>query len=207
MFYLVGLGNPGEEYKLSRHNAGRIVLADFLKSAGINLEFSKKLNALTGERYLDKEKIQIIFPETFMNKSGLSLRPLVGKIVKKKVYPVGKRSLPYGAENLILVHDDVDLPIGKIKICFGKGSGGHKGVESVIRNIKTKNFIRIRIGVSPTTSSGKIKKPNSENIVDFIITGFKESEREILKKLSKKISLAVGTIISEGLEKAMNMYN
>lgn len=207
MFYLVGLGNPGDEYKISRHNAGRIVLADFLRSAETVLEFNKKLNALVGKVVLGKEKIQVIFPETFMNKSGLSLKPLADKIAKKKVCPAGKRSVSYGAEKLIVVHDDVDLPIGRIKICLGKGFGGHKGVESIIKNIKTKNFIRIRVGVSPTTPSGKLKKPDSSKVVDFIIADFKPLELEILQNISKKISLAVKTAVLEGLEKAMNLYN
>lgn len=193
MFYLVGLGNPGDEYKISRHNAGRIVLADFLKSTETELEFNKKLNALVGEVVLGKEKIQVIFPETFMNKSGLSLKPIITSLKK--------------AEKLIIVHDDVDLPIGRIKICFGKGFGGHKGVESIIKNIKTKNFIRIRVGVSPATPSGKLKKPDSSKVVDFIIADFKPLELEILKNISKKISLAVKIAALEGLEKAMNLYN
>lgn len=194
MHYIVGLGNPGEEYRVSRHNTGRIVLAEFIKSQKIGeLEFNKKLNALTAERKIKKEKVMLIFPETFMNKSGNSVKLL---IKSKKA-----------AENLIVVHDDLDIPLGKIKISFGKNSGGHRGVESIMRAIKTKDFTRIRIGISPATPKGKIKKPEEKKVIDYILENFKPKELEILKKNSKKIVPALETIITEGLNKAMSIYN
>jgi len=174
MYYIVGLGNPGEEYKLSRHSTGRLALADFVKNG-------------------EKKKVKVIFPETFMNDSGKALRPI---IKSKKM-----------AEHLIVVHDDLDLGLGKFKISFGSGSAGHKGVESVIKNIKTKDFIRIRVGISPLTPSGKIKKPEGKKVVEHILNNFKPKELEILKKTSKKITLALESIIKEGLSKAMSLYN
>ena len=195
MYYIVGLGNPGEEYKMSRHNAGRIAISVFIKKQKIaEPEMNKKLKALTSAGEIaPKQKFQIIFPETFMNKSGLSLKPIITS--KKK------------AENLIVVHDDVDLPLGKFKISFGKGSAGHKGVESIIRTIKTKDFIRIRVGISPATPKGKIKKPNGGKMLDFIIGDFKPKELEAIKKTSSKIVLILGAIIANGREKAMSVFN
>lgn len=194
MHYIVGLGNPGEEYKLSRHNTGRIVLAEFIKTQKIDeSEFNKKLNALVAEGKIKKENFQIIMPETFMNKSGNSVKPLV----KSKK----------GAENLIVVHDDLDIPLGKFKISFGKNSGGHKGVESIMRAVKTKDFIRIRVGISPSTPSGKIKKPEDKKVIEHILGNFKSREIDILKKTSKKISLALESIILEGLNRAMSAHN
>ncbi len=194
MYYIVGLGNPGEEYKLSRHNAGRIVIGGFIKKEKIDEpEFNKKLKALVSEGKIAKEKFQIIFPETFMNKSGLSVKPLITS--KKK------------AENLIVVHDDVDLAIGKFKISAGKGSGGHKGVESIMKNIKTKDFIRIRVGVSPATPAGKLKKPNGDKMLDFIIGNFKPKELDALKKATKKIASAMETILTNGIGRAMSEFN
>ena len=222
MYYIVGLGNPGEEYKLSRHNTGRIVLGRFMKNRGIGeLEYEKKLKALTGGEKIalaergKYKKFQIIFPETFMNKSGLSLKPITGKIVKKKkACHAGRQSLSLAAENLIVVHDDIDLALGKFKISVGKGSGGHKGVESIIKNLKTKNFIRIRVGVSPSSSHrtvqapfGKPKKPQKEKILNFIIGNFKPKEMQVLKKTAKKIASALEMILEEGVGKAMNVYN
>lgn len=217
MYYIVGLGNPGGEYELSRHNTGRIIVGEFMKSAAKKGEVSelkadKKLKALVAAGEISftargkKEKFQIILPETFMNKSGLSLKPIVGKIVKKKkVRPADKRGASHWAEKLIVIHDDVDLPLGKYKVSFGKGSAGHKGVESIIRNIKTKEFIRIRVGVSPATPKGKIKKAKGEKMLDFIIGNFKPNETQILKKTSKKITSLMEAILEYGLDKAMSL--
>lgn len=192
MFYIVGLGNPGKEYELTRHNTGRIALGDFARE--IDMEFEKKLNALAGEIKIGKEKTMIIFPETFMNKSGISLKPIITS--KKK------------AKNLIVVHDDIDLPLGRMKISFAKDSAGHKGVESIIRTIKTKDFIRIRVGISPRAGArGKIRKPEAKKVIDFIVGKFKPQELQIVKKISKKITPAIEVIVKDGLNKAMSLYN
>jgi len=173
MYYIVGLGNPGKEYELTRHNTGRIVLENLFKNP--------------------PKGAKVIFPDTFMNDSGKALKPL---IKTKKA-----------AHNLIVVHDDLDLPLGKFKIAFNRDSAGHKGVESIIKNIKTKEFIRIRVGISYKTPSGKIKKPPSQKVIDHLIGKFKPKELMIIKKLSKKISAAIETIIKDGLSKAMSLYN
>ncbi len=171
MHYVVGLGNPGEEYELTRHNTGRIILADF--DGGKN--------------------IKVIFPDNFMNNSGKILKPIITS--KNK------------AHNLIVVHDDLDLPLGKFKIVFNRDSAGHKGVESIIKNIKTKEFVRIRVGISPVTPSGKIKKPDAKKVINHIIGKFKPIELKTIKKLSKKITSAIEMIIDEGVQKAMSIYN
>lgn len=196
MYYIIGLGNPGKEYEWSRHNTGRIVLGELAKPE--EMEKNKKLNALAEEINLPagrgREKAMIIFPETFMNKSGNSVKPLITS--KKR------------AESLVVVHDDLDLPLGRFKISFGSGSGGHKGVESIMRAIKTKDFVRIRVGISPVTPGGKIKKPESKKMGDFILGNFSPKEQAIIKKESKKIiPMVIGTIITEGREKAMNLFN
>lgn len=195
MHYVLGLGNPGEEYKNTRHNIGRIVLDLFVKKKGVSeWTTDKKLKALVSEGKVDKEKILLIEPETFMNKSGLSVQSLITN--KKK------------AEHLIVIHDDLDLPLGKFKISYNKSSGGHRGVESIIKAIKTQEFVRLRVGISPSTASGKLKKPQGEREVgDFIIGEFKKSELETLKKVSKKSSEALEMIIIHGKEKAMGEFN
>lgn len=195
MKYITALGNPGEEYKNTRHNVGRIALEAFVKKNGFSEWISnKKLKALSSEGKIGKEKVQLIEPETFMNKSGISLQSIITS--KKK------------AEELVVIHDDLDLPIGKFKISFNKSSGGHRGVESIIKAIKTEAFTRVRIGISPSTPSGKLKKPKGEkDVADFILGEFKKSEMETLKKISKKISDALEIIILEGREKAMGEFN
>lgn len=194
-YFIVGLGNPGEEYENSRHNVGRIVLEEFRKKNNFpEWEFDKKKNALISVGNIGKEEVMLILPETFMNKSGLSLKSLVTSVKK--------------AHNLVVVYDDLDLPLGKSKMSFNRGSGGHKGLESIFRTIKTKEFARIRVGVSPATPSGKIKKPaGDKKVVDFILGEFKKPEMETLKKISKKASDAILDFVEFGLGKAMGEYN
>jgi len=194
MRYIVGLGNPGEEYEMTRHNAGRMAVLEFVKKEGIDQpEFDKKLKALVAKGKIGGEKIQIILPETFMNKSGESLKPLA--LSAKK------------AENLIVVHDDIDLPLGKVKISFGKNSGGHKGVESVIKAVKTINFTRVRIGISSTNAKGIVKKPSGDKFLDYIVGKFKPVEMAEMKKSAKKTAEALSVIVSDGAEKAMGEFN
>lgn len=199
MIYLVGLGNPGEEYRGTRHNIGRIFLEELASHKKLtDFEFDKKKNALVNRFELGKEKVVLILPETFMNRSGLSLV----KFIKPKV---GKNK---ELKNLVVVYDDLDLKIGDLKISYNKGSGGHKGLESIIKSLKTKEFIRVRIGVSPTTLAGKIKKPIGEKaVLDFILGKFKPSEQEILKKVFKQGYQIIDSILTEGYEKAMNRFN
>jgi len=137
------------------------------------------------QKKLEDKKIKFITPDTFMNNSGKIVAPL---IKSKKA-----------AETLVVVHDDLDIPLGKLKISFNKNSGGHRGVESIIRAIKTENFIRIRIGISGETASGKIKKPQGEEkVIDTILGDFKKTEILDLKKIIKKASLALGMVIKDG---------
>ena len=179
MKLVVGLGNPGEEYENTRHNTGRIVV-------GL---IEKKIN----ESKL-KNKIKFFTPDNFMNNSG----PAVAKAM------AGKKALG----DLIVIYDDIDLPLGKIKISFNRSSGGHNGLNSVIKALKSQEFLRIRIGISPETPSGKLRKPKGEKaVINFILGEFKKSEIEALKKLSKKVAEAVETIFTEGKEKAMSLYN
>jgi len=192
MYTVVGLGNPGEEYEQTRHNTGRIALARFLDAISADEpKLNKKYLALSTEGKLKKEKILVLFPETYMNKSGGSIKNLITS--KKK------------AEQLIVVHDDLDLGLGKIKITFNRGSGGHRGVESIIRAIKTEGFIRVRVGISASTPSGKVKKP--KDVDTFIIGKFSPKELEVMKKVSKKVSEALLTIVSDGRERAMSEFN
>jgi PTH1 family peptidyl-tRNA hydrolase len=193
---IVGLGNPGEEYEMSRHNAGRIMLERFRKKSDLpSWEKSSNAKALYSSIKIGRHFIELILPETFMNKSGFS----VSYAQKKhKIKP----------ENIVVVYDDIDLPFGSVKVAFGRGSGGHRGLESIIRSIKTKDFVRIRIGVAPTTPSGKMKKPKGEKkILDFLMGDFGKKEKEIIPKISKTINEILETIVKEGRVTAMNTFN
>lgn len=138
--------------------------------------------------------VKVFIPDTFMNKSGLA----VAKAVKSKK----------AAEKLIVIYDDLDLPIGSMKISYNRSSGGHRGLESIIRALKTEAFIRIRIGISPKTISGKTKKPVGDKVVEkHILTEFKKPEMEALKKVFKSVVTAVETIKDRGLAPAMTEFN
>jgi len=195
MYTIVGLGNPGEEYESTRHNTGRYVLLHFLKTFDFpDMVFNKKYQSLASEGKVKKEKVLVLFPETFMNKSGASISSLITS--KKK------------AESLVVVHDDLDLPIGKIKISFNRGTGGHRGVLSIVKTLKTEGFVRIRVGISPASPSGKIKKPKGDRDVEKHILGkWKPPEIEALKKVSKKITGALEVLVTESKEKAMSEFN
>jgi peptidyl-tRNA hydrolase, PTH1 family len=192
-YTIVGLGNPGEEYIGTRHNVGRMVLDSFVKVYKLkDWQENKKLKALLTEGKIGKSTALLLKPETFMNKSGDSVKSIITS--KKK------------AETLVVIHDDLDLPLGKIKISFNKSSGGHKGVESIMRAIKTESFIRLRLGISGETASGKIKKPQGEEkVIDAILGEFKKSEVDELKKIIKKSVSALELVIEYGWEKGASL--
>lgn len=200
MFYIVGLGNPGEEYLNTRHNTGRMAVSKLHK----DLDFSEwqtdnKSKSLISKGKLKKEQLTLMLPDTFMNKSGQA----VSYFVKPKLKTSKK-----GLENLIVVHDDIDLPLGTLKISYNKGTGGHRGLDSVAKAVKTLEFVRIRVGISPSTAKGRAKKPEGEKaVIDFILGKFTPKQNEVLKKTLKKVSEAIQTLILESRDKAMNMFN
>ena len=197
-YIFIGLGNPGIEYEETRHNTGRLLLEWFGKSLGAEWKADKKLNASVTKVKIGKSPVTLVLPDTFMNNSGKFL---------KAMFPLGLASGKQ-AEKLMVIYDDLDLPFGSAKISFNKSSGGHKGLESIIKALKTEKFARIRIGISPTNSSGKIKKPSGEETVMKVILGkFKPDELSELKKLTKRVSEALKTFVSSGLEKAMTGFN
>ena len=154
----------------------------------------KKLKSEVAKTKIGKNSALLIKPNTFMNKSGDAVRSLVKN--KKQ------------AETLVVIHDDLDIPFGKIKISFNKSAGGHRGVESIVKAVKTTSFIRMRIGISPTTASGKMKKPSGEKDVANLILGkFKPSEIESLKKIMKNAVMGLELIITEGREVATMKIN
>jgi len=193
MILITGLGNKGEEYKNSRHNTGFIILDNILGKVDWNE--SSKANALYYKDSIKKKEVEYLKPLTFMNNSGVSV---LSEQTKLKVK----------SQNIIVIHDDMDLPIGTFRISFNRSSGGHRGVESIIKKIKSQEFIRIRIGVSPTTPSGKLRKPKGEEaILKFLLGKFKEDELKEIKKVSKKIAEIIEMIVLESKEKAMSLYN
>jgi PTH1 family peptidyl-tRNA hydrolase len=192
---IVGLGNPGEEYDGTRHNTGRMAVEQFATDSDIEgWKENNAAKATIAKGAVDKNTVTLVLPDTYMNKSGAAVLKFV-KSVK-------------AAEKMVVVYDDLDLAIGTMKVSFDRGSGGHKGIESIIRAVKTKKFTRVRIGISPSTAVGKLKKPQGEEEVGkFILGTFKPAEQVMLKAVFKKASEAVATIIAEGPGIAMNRFN
>jgi peptidyl-tRNA hydrolase, PTH1 family len=194
-YIIAGLGNPGEEYQNTRHNTGRMVLELVAKEfGGEEFEYNKKVNALVTEGKVGKEKVTFMAPETFMNKSGSSVAALV-KSIK-------------AADKLVVIYDDFNLPLGRVKISYNRSSGGHNGVESIIKAVKTEAFTRIRIGVAPANAKGEAKTPHGdEKIEKFILGPFKDDELKQIKKSAKVAAEGVELLIKESREKAMSVCN
>lgn len=192
---IFGLGNPGKEYEISRHNTGRIVLENVAKANDFSdWKNDMKLKSLKSSGKVGGEKFDFILPETFMNNSAQAVAPLIDS--KKKL------------EKIVVIHDDIDLPLGSLKISFNKSSGGHNGVNSIIKKLKSQEFVRIRVGISPSTPTGKTKKPQGEEkVLKFLLGNFKEDELKIIKKLSKKITEALIVLSADGRNKAMSLFN
>src|ERR1035437_8460340 len=175
MKLVVGLSNPGSEYENTRHNTGRIMVG----------MISKKLSDSK------IKSLKFLTPDNFMNNSGKAVAPLVKS----------KKDL----KDLIVIYDDIDLPLGKMKISFNRSSGGHNGLGSVIKALKSEEFLRIRIGIAPETPTGKLRKPKGEKaVLNFLLGKFKPSELAEIKKMSKKVAEAVEMIYTEGKDKAMS---
>jgi len=197
MTIIIGLGNPGEKYKNTRHNVGFMVLDKFAEKNNFpEFKLQKKSEALISEGIIGEDppspealarqgKIILAKPQTFMNESGKSVR---------------KITTNYKLQNtkLIIVHDDIDLPIGKIKIVQERGSAGHKGVESIIKNVGNENLIRIRVGIAGAKDVKAMK---------IVLKKFTRDEQKIIDQTIQKTANALDSISKGELAQAMNEYN
>ena len=185
MYLLVGLGNPGNQYEKTRHNVGWIVLHNLFPNT--DWKENKYAKCIETHEEISDTVIHAIKPQTFMNESGISLEYFVQK---EGIDP----------QNIIVIYDDIDLPLGKIKISFDRGSGGHNGIKSIEEHLGSREFIRIRIGISRLLENGELIKPN-------VLGHFESSEFETLKKVSETVESILKTIFKEGKEKAMTKFN
>jgi len=192
---LIGLGNPDEEYARTRHNTGRMALQKFSEKHKLSeWKDDAKSKSFIARGLVGRALTLAVLPNTYMNKSGTAAAHYI-KSIK-------------AAEKLIVVYDDLDLPLGSMKVSFDRGSGGHKGIDSIMKALKTRRFVRIRIGISPSNAAGVAKKPDGEhNVEKFILGEFKADEMTQLKTIFKKTGEAIETIIAEGREIAMNRFN
>lgn len=185
MKLVVGLGNPGEKYTSTRHNVGFMVV-DFLAER-YQISVDKiKFRSLTGKGIVAGEQAMITKPQTFMNLSGEAVRPLFSYIDIEK-------------EDVIVIHDDLDLEFGRIKIKSGGGHGGHNGIRSIISHLGNKDFIRVRVGIG--------KPPPRWNVSNYVLSPFSADESKELHHILERSADAVEAIIRDGALLAMNRFN
>lgn len=194
--FIVGLGNPGQEYELTRHNVGYRTIQYLQKKYELHdFQNMKTLQYSVGEQ--NRNKLIAVLPLTFVNRSGEAVKEITKKFAlgKKIIRRAPQPYLPF-----LLIHDDNDLLVGKLKMSIGKSSGGHKGVESIIKALKTQDFIRLRIGIQPLR--GKHKK--AEQIV---LKKFSPDEERLIKNAVKKAAETAMVVAAEGTEKAYNFLS
>ncbi len=191
MKLIVGLGNPGKAYGQNRHNIGFRCLDYFAKLHSIRFD-KKQCQARVGVSEVEGEKLLLAKPRTFVNLSGKA----VGCLVHKHDIPLN---------DFLVINDDLDLPLGKIRLRPGGGSGGHKGMKSIISAVGSEDFPRIRVGIGRPQAE---EQPNSEDIiVNYVLGDFTLEEAEVVKPVLAKVAEALDCFLTQGIEAAMSKFN
>lgn len=185
MRLIAGLGNPGKKYQFSRHNLGFMVIDRLGKIHQAKI-FWPRFQGRTAKVRIGREDAVLLKPYTYMNLAGESVKPALKKF-------------RLGPENLIVIHDDLDLNLGQIKIGFGLGSAGHNGIESIIEHLGTKDFYRIRLGIG--------KPSGKEEGINYVLSGFPAEEKEPVEQMIADACQAIQVLITEGVEQAKNLFH
>ena len=182
---IIGLGNPGKKYRLTKHNMGFRIVDRFAEKEGIKLK--RRLGKVQiGEGRSGAERVVIAKPLAYMNRSG--------SVVKKLIKEVG-----ISPDQLVVVHDDLDLACGRIKIKEGGGHGGHKGVRSIIEELGSPGFLRVKVGID--------KPQGPDEGADYVLSPFDNEQLPLVEESMEQASKAIEAIIVSGKDKAMSMYN
>lgn len=185
MICVIGLGNPGLKYRNTRHNAGFRVIDLLAKQYGIPMK-NTKFEAKAGQGMLDGKKVMLVKPQTYMNASGYAVDAILDYF-----------SIPVG--DLIVLVDDMDLPLGSLRIRDRGSAGGHNGLKSIISYLKSENFLRVRIGIG---------KPEGEKgVVPHVLGKFRGEEAEVAGETFERCAQAVDCLIREGIQAAQSKYN
>ena len=184
MFLIAGLGNPGKKYEKTRHNLGFMVIDELARRNSVSVDKSK-FRALIGEFNLGGEKVILMKPQTYMNLSGDALREAVNFY---KIDP----------KNVLVIYDDLDIPIGALRIRTSGSPGTHNGMKSVVAQLGSRDFPRVRIGIGSN---------KDDNLIDFVIGKPSKSEEGVLADTVSEAALAVECYIKDGIDKAMNRFN
>lgn len=185
MYIIIGLGNPTREYQATRHNIGFDVITRISDDYNIPLD-TKKHKGIIGKGIIAGEKVVLAQPQTYMNLSGESVRELVDFY---KVTP----------QEIIVIYDDISLDVGQLRLRKQGSAGGHNGIKNIIAHLGTQEFPRIKVGVGD--------KPKGWDLADYVLSRFPAEEQPIIRDAMKNASDAVKTILTEGMDSAMNLYN
>ena len=186
MYIIAGLGNPGKKYEGTRHNIGWQVVDELADKHGIRI-IESRFKGLVGKGVIGGEKVLLLKPLTYMNLSGES----IGEAVR--FYKIDETA------RLIVISDDISLDVGQLRLRKKGSAGGHNGLKNIIAHLGSEEFMRIRIGVGD--------KPAGSDLVDYVLGRFSKEEKKILDETRRNAVLAIETIISDGMDKAMNLYN
>ena len=193
MKLIVGLGNPGRGYANNRHNVGFICLSHFARTQGIRFD-KKQGRARIGTGEVAGNKVVLARPQTYMNLSGES----VSRLIKK---------FDINLDDLLVIHDDLDLPLGRIRIRHGGGSGGHKGIDSIINELGSQDFIHLRVGIGRPVKNEGTTEFSDDEIITYVLSDFTPEEKQIITQIIPRVSEAIYCLLTEGLTAAMNKYN
>lgn len=183
---IVGLGNPGDEYSATRHNAGFMVIDKLIEELKGPEEYISAYESFIWERKYRGRKVYLQKPLTYMNKSGMAVAPFLRK---HQVDP----------DQLLVIYDDLDLPLGRIRLRKSGSSGGHNGIKSIIENVQSEKFHRLRIGIG--------RQDNRRSQVDHVLGNFSEDEEDTWQEVANLARDAVKAILFRGFTQAMNTYN
>jgi len=192
MKLIVGLGNPGRGYANNRHNVGFACLNHFARTQGIRFD-RKQGKARIGIGEIADNKVVLAKPQTYVNLSGQS----VSRLIKR---------FNINLNDLIVIHDDLDLPLGKIRISHGSSSGGHKGIDSIISCLGSQDFTRLRVGIGRPTAEG-FAEVSEADVVAYVLSNFTPDEKQVIVRVIPRVSEAILCLLTEGLVAAMNKYN
>ena len=193
MKLIVGLGNPGRSYAQNRHNIGFMCLSHFAKR--YNIQFSKRQSqARVGDGEVGAHRVVLAKPQTFMNNSGKSVVLLV-------------KRFGISLDGLVVIHDDLDLELGKIRLRQGSSSGGHKGINSIINHLGNQDFVRLRVGIGRPGLSENHEGLVEGEVIDHVLGDFTFEEKKVIEETLPRLDEAIFCFLTEGLTVAMNRYN
>jgi PTH1 family peptidyl-tRNA hydrolase len=192
MWLIAGLGNPGRRYVNNRHNVGFRCVERIARDHGIRID-ARRLRSRIGTGDIDGSKVVLAKPATFMNLSG---EAVAGIMRRYRIPPA----------NLLLVYDDLDLPLGRIRIRERGSAGGHKGMKSVIARVQSQEFARIRVGIAPAAPDPTAASDRPD-AVKYVLTDFSSREKRVMRDVYPVVAEAVRCLITEGPAAAMNKFN